>query len=169
MIGLKKQLILWIELWLHYRSWVQGVKSGGAWFFFFCAEFDPRFGAFQIFQAQGDTLCTYHWPRLGALLNFPDPYGPTALREWAEALHMDQIIIIRLSAILYKSWNSRGKVSNIIFKDILRYIKYIILVYTYHIYIYRMSTQKNWNLYHTLTMSSWKPSLSPAQSLRPAA
>ena len=72
---------------------------------------------------QGSGLC---W-------TFPTP---TALREWAEALHMDQIIIIRLSAILYKSWNSRGKVSNIIFKDILRYIKYIILVYTYHIYIY---------------------------------
>ena len=119
-----------------------GCQKWRGLFFFFCAEFDPRFGAFQIFQAQGDTLCTYHWPRLGALLNFPDPYGPTALREWAEALHMDQIIIIRLSAILYKSWNSRGKVSNIIFKDILRYIKYIILVYTYHIYIYTGGVRK---------------------------
>lgn len=91
------------------------------------AEFDPRFGAF---QAQGDTLCTYHRPRLGALLNFPDPYGLP--REWAAALHMDQIIIIRLSVILYKSWNPREKVSHIIFKYILRYLKYII---PYHIYI----------------------------------
>jgi hypothetical protein len=121
------------------------------------AEFDPRFGAF---QAQGDTLCTYHRPRLGALLNFPDPYGLP--REWAAALHMDQIIIIRLSVILYKSWNPREKVSHIIFKYILRYLKYII---PYHIYIYRMSTQKNWNLLSyldhvflkTVTQSSSKP------------
>ena len=126
------------------------------------AEFDPRFGAF---QAQGDTLCTYHRPRLGALLNFPDPYGLP--REWAAALHMDQIIIIRLSVILYKSWNPRGKVSHIIFKYILRYLKYII---PYHIYIYIGWVRKKIEIfYHILTMSSWKPSLSPAQSLRPAA
>ena len=37
-----------------------GCQKWRGLFFFFCAEFDPRFGAFQIFQAQGDTLCTYH-------------------------------------------------------------------------------------------------------------
>lgn len=77
--------------------------------------------------------------RSGLCWTFPTPsalrpYGPTGMGRSEK--HMDQIILIRLSAILYKSWNPREKVSNIIFKNILRYLKYITLVYTYHIYIY---------------------------------